>query len=206
MNQPTRQDPTPAAGQQSDQTLPPSPGQQTGQALPPSASQQTGQEQPPSADQKQHPSTIQQNGQVVSPAVSQELRPSAGQVQHQPVGQPALSTGSVLTQVSSVLAGIILLILACAWLAKRLGFVQKGQVRGLNDLTISASCKMGQRERVVIVDVEDARLVLGVTAQQITHLHTLPPKPPQEHPAPSAVTADFRQVLQTLIKRPGKPQ
>ncbi|MFU9137940.1 flagellar biosynthetic protein FliO [Erwinia tasmaniensis] len=133
------------------------------------------------------------------------MRPTAGQVQHQPVGQPAISTGSVLTQVSSVLAGIILLILACAWLAKRLGFVQKGQVRGLNDLTISASCKLGQRERVVIVDVEDARLVLGVTAQQITHLHTLPPKPPQEPPAPSAMTADFRQVLQTLIKRPGKP-
>ncbi len=35
------------------------------------------------------------------------------------------------------------------------------------------------RERVVIVDVEDARLVLGVTAQQITHLHSLPPLPPE---------------------------
>ncbi|WP_242550057.1 flagellar biosynthetic protein FliO, partial [Pantoea agglomerans] len=38
-----------------------------------------------------------------------------------------------------------------------------------------ASVSVGQRERVVIVDTADARLVLGVTAQQITHLHTLPP-------------------------------
>ena len=126
------------------------------------------------------------------------------QVQTQPVGQPAVSTGSLLTQVSSVLAAIILLILACAWLAKRLGFTPKRGVRG-SDLTVSASCQVGQRERVVIVDVEDARLVLGVTGQQITHLHTLPPKPQQDNPEPPAATADFRQVLQTLLKRPGKP-
>lgn len=43
--------------------------------------------------------------------------------QQQPViPQPAISTGSMLTQVSGVLAAIIILILACAWVAKRLGF------------------------------------------------------------------------------------
>ncbi|CDL41740.1 Flagellar biosynthesis protein FliQ [Citrobacter freundii] len=36
---------------------------------------------------------------------------------------------------------------------------------------------MGPRERVVIVEVEDALLVLGVTASQINVLHTLPPAP-----------------------------
>lgn len=36
--------------------------------------------------------------------------------QQQPaIGQPAISTGSMLTQVSGVLAAIIILILACAW-------------------------------------------------------------------------------------------
>ena len=41
----------------------------------------------------------------------------------QPVhSQPVVSTGSVIGQVSSVLAVIVLLILACGWLAKRLGF------------------------------------------------------------------------------------
>ncbi|CAX60196.1 flagellar biosynthetic protein FliO [Erwinia billingiae] len=128
-----------------------------------------------------------------------------GSLQPIPAGQPAVSTGSMLTQVSSVLAVIILLILACAWIAKRFGFTPKRGIRGQSSLTVSASCQVGQRERVVIVDVEDARLVLGVTGQQITHLHTLPPKPQQENPEPPAATADFRQVLQSLLKRPGKP-
>ncbi len=128
-----------------------------------------------------------------------------GSVQQQPMGQPAVSGGSMLTQVSSVLAVIILLILACGWLARRFGFAPRRGVRGQNDLKASASYQLGQRERVVIIDVEDARLVLGVTAQQITHLHTLPPRPPQESSEPPAATADFRQVLQSLIKRPGKP-
>lgn len=129
---------------------------------------------------------------------------TTSQVAQQPVGQPAISTGSMLTQVSSVLAVIILLILACAWIAKRTGFVPKRGARGQQELSVSASCQVGQRERVVIVDVKDARLVLGVTAQQITHLHTLPPLPGQENPEPPAAAADFRQVLQTLLKRPGK--
>ncbi|KGT96025.1 flagellar assembly protein FliO [Erwinia typographi] len=128
-----------------------------------------------------------------------------GSVQQPPMGQPAVSGGSMLTQVSSVLAVIILLILACGWLARRFGFAPRRSVRGQNDLKVSNSCQLGQRERVVIIDVEDARLVLGVTAQQITHLHTLPPRPPQDNSEPPAATADFRQVLQSLIKRPGKP-
>lgn len=122
----------------------------------------------------------------------------------QPATPPAqpISAGSVLTQVSGVLVVIILLILACAWLARRMGFAPKKV--GSRELNLTASVQVGQRERVVIVDTPDARLVLGVTAQQITHLHTLPPASPdmktQEKPAPQ----DFRQLLQNLVKRPGK--
>ncbi|OON35573.1 flagellar biosynthetic protein FliO [Izhakiella australiensis] len=124
-------------------------------------------------------------------------------------GQPlmqnqSISTGSVLTQVGGTLAAILLLILACGWLAKRFGLANRKT--GGQSLNISASCQLGQRERVVIVDVEDARLVLGVTPTQITHLHTLPPKAADENPQPAAPQADFRQALQTLLKRPGKPQ
>lgn len=131
---------------------------------------------------------------------------STQQATTQQAPQPAFSTGSALTQVSSVLAGIILLILVLAWLARRFGFMPK-RLGGPQALKISASVQVGQRERVVIVEVEDARLVLGVTAQQITHLHTLPPKDPEQQDAPPAPAApDFRQILQTLVKRPGKPQ
>ncbi|MFK8258333.1 flagellar biosynthetic protein FliO [Erwinia sp. AnSW2-5] len=123
--------------------------------------------------------------------------------QQQPViPQPAISTGSMLTQVSGVLAAIIILILACAWVAKRFGFASRRS--GSQTLNISASCSLGQRERVVIVDVDDARLVLGVTAQQITHLHTLPAKPQPETTDAAEPKPDFRQVLQSLMKSAGK--
>ncbi|WP_442798634.1 flagellar biosynthetic protein FliO [Pantoea vagans] len=128
---------------------------------------------------------------------NQTLQPAA------PHTQP-ISTGSMLTQVSSVLAVIILLILACAWLARRAGFAPK-KVSG-QELKLTASVSVGQRERVVIVDTADARLVLGVTAQQITHLHTLPPGEPVTVPPADRAPQDFRQLLQNLVKRPGKPQ
>lgn len=126
---------------------------------------------------------------------SQTLHPAAPQTQ-------AISTGSVVTQVSSVLAGIVLLILAFAWLARRLGFAPKKV--SSQELKMTASVQVGQRERVVIVDTTDARLVLGVTAQHITHLHTLPPAAPEENAPSGAAPQDFRQLLQNLVKRPGK--
>ncbi|MDN0110761.1 flagellar biosynthetic protein FliO [Yersinia mollaretii] len=108
---------------------------------------------------------------------------------------PALPAGSVLTQVGSVLGGILLLILCGAWLVRRLGFAP--QARNNKLLSVKASCQVGQRERVVIVEVDNTWLVLGVTSQQVTQLHTLPRPPVDDSasPTPSTKPADFRQLL-----------
>lgn len=92
---------------------------------------------------------------------------------HATVQSSAPVSAEPLLQVSGALIAIIALILAAAWLVKRLGFAPKRT--GVNGLKISASASLGARERVVVVDVEDARLVLGVTAGQINLLHKLPP-------------------------------
>ncbi len=76
-----------------------------------------------------------------------------------------------LLQVSGALIAIIALILAAAWLVNGWDLPER---TGVNGLKISASASLGARERVVVVDVEDARLVLGVTAGQINLLHKLP--------------------------------
>lgn len=117
------------------------------------------------------------------------------------VVQPSAVHGSPLLQVSGALLGIILLILAAAWLAKRFGF--GGRIASSKGLTVSASTTVGPRERVIVVDVEDARLVLGVTASQITVLHKLPPAPslPEES---KENTPDFQSVLKNLLKRSGR--
>lgn len=115
---------------------------------------------------------------------------------------PALPAGSVLTQVSAALGGILLLILLAGWLFRRLGFAP--QARNSKLLNLRASCQVGQRERVVVIEVDNTLLVLGVTAQQITPLHQLPVPAQDSNAANAAPPADFRQLMQKVLKRPEK--
>ncbi|WP_346825430.1 flagellar biosynthetic protein FliO [Serratia inhibens] len=115
---------------------------------------------------------------------------------------PALPAGSVLTQVSAALGGILLLILLAGWLFRRLGFAP--QARNSKLLNLRASCQVGQRERVVVIEVDNTLLVLGVTAQQITPLHQLPVPAQDSGAADVAPAADFRQLMQKVLKRPEK--
>ena len=111
---------------------------------------------------------------------------------HATVQSSAPVSAAPLLQVSGALIAIIALILAAAWLVKRR--------TGVNGLKISASASLGARERVVVVDVEDARLVLGVTAGQINLLHKLPPSAPTEE----IPQTDFQSVMKNLLKRSGR--
>ena len=117
------------------------------------------------------------------------------------VSQPSAVPGSPLLQVSGALFGIIAFILVVAWIAKRFGVACKTAAgRGLK---VSASTTLGPRERVVIVDVEDARLVLSVTASNINVLHKLPPAPVTAE-ANAETPADFQSVMKSLLKRSGR--
>ncbi len=120
------------------------------------------------------------------------------------VSQPVSTTApsSPLMEVSGALLGIIVLILAAAWLAKRFG-ISGVKNTATKELKVSASAALGQRERVVIVDVADARLILGVTASQVTLLHTLPPAA-IDPDAPKPETPDFASLMKSVIKRPGR--
>lgn len=132
------------------------------------------------------------------------MNPSAsapGQGTLQPAA-PALPAGSVLTQVSTALGGILLLILLAGWLFRRLGFAPPARNNKL--LNLRASCQVGQRERVVVIEVDNTLLVLGVTAQQITPLHTLPAPAADSIAAEATAPADFRQLMQKVLKRPEK--
>lgn len=117
------------------------------------------------------------------------------------VTQPAAAPSSPLVQVSGALFGIIVLILAAAWLAKR--FSMGGKSTRHLSLKVSASASLGPRERVVIVNVEDARLVLGVTSTQITLLHRLPPAP-SESGETKDVVSDFPSLMKSILKRSGR--
>ncbi|WP_421510664.1 flagellar biosynthetic protein FliO [Enterobacter sp. JS8-1] len=115
------------------------------------------------------------------------------------------ATGSVLMTVSGALALIILLMVVLAWAVRR-----SGLARRLNDaqgnMTLVATQSLGPRERLVLVDVGEQRLVLGVTASQITCLATQ--TRPESATQTSAPAATFPLMLEKLRQkyRPGGEQ
>ncbi len=69
------------------------------------------------------------------------------------------------------LVAVLLLIAATAWVAKRFG-VHRGGASSLVQVISSAS--VGTRERVVVVEVGDSWLVVGVAPGSVNALMTLP--------------------------------
>ena len=90
-----------------------------------------------------------------------------------------------LLQTALGLALVIALILFCAWAMRRFG-LQAGV--GNRFLKVISSVMVGPRERVVIVEVGDAWLVLGVCAGRVNALHTMTAQGRSEMPL--AATGD----------------
>jgi flagellar protein FliO/FliZ len=86
-----------------------------------------------------------------------------------PAQPPSAAAG--LLQAGFGLVVVLALVFACAWVVRRLGVPAAGSGRLLK---VVASTAVGQRERVVMVEVGGSWLVLGVATGQVQHLHTLP--------------------------------
>lgn len=105
-------------------------------------------------------------------------------------------TGAVPTagmgQMLFGLAAVIGLVLALAWVARRMGLQAPTQSPLLRRI---ATLAVGARERIMIVEAGDQWLVVGVTAQNIQTLHTLPKG---ETPAAPAIrlSGGFAALLQ----------
>ncbi len=69
------------------------------------------------------------------------------------------------------LAVILGIIFAGAWLLRRFGALPAG---GRGMVRVLGGASLGARERIVVVQVEDARLVLGVAPGRVEMLHRLP--------------------------------
>lgn len=94
---------------------------------------------------------------------------------------------------------ILMVIMAGAWAVRRSGLGRGGNAQAVR---LIASQHLGNRAWVTIVEVEDARLVLGVTSQQINLLHTLPPAPPATQAAEASVDSSrFTATLNRALKR-----
>lgn len=79
--------------------------------------------------------------------------------------------GSPLLQVTLGLVVVIGIMLALAWLAKRLRLVPGGSHH--QSMKVLAVLPLSNRERLILVQVGEQQLLLGVTANQINCLHEL---------------------------------
>lgn len=114
---------------------------------------------------------------------------------------PAVSAAGSLLQVFIGLVAVLLLIAATAWVAKRFGVTRGGASKVLQ---VISSASVGARERVVVVEVGESWLVVGVAPGSVNALMTLPRGEIQSTPA-SSLNTSFAAGLQQLIeKRRGK--
>jgi len=115
---------------------------------------------------------------------------------------PASGFGSMLAQMVLVLALVLGLLLAIAWVLRRAGLVQ-GAANG--HLKVLGAVSVGARERVMLIQVGQEQLVVGVTAAEISFLHLL--AEPIDVSSPNAPTLDtpvgegFAQRLQQALMR-----
>lgn len=107
----------------------------------------------------------------------------------------ATSPAAGIGQTLFALAAVIAVVFGMAWFARRLGV----QTRGGNALIkVISSVNLGPRERLVIVESDDAWLVLGVTPQQISLLQTR-----ARGEAPSKTDLPLAQQFSALLKQAG---
>lgn len=77
-------------------------------------------------------------------------------------------------RVLGSLALVIVVMLAFAWLAKRRGWLQ---YNSNNNIKVISNHRIGPRSHITIVDVEDTRLILGITQTHINLLHKIDHNP-----------------------------
>ncbi len=114
----------------------------------------------------------------------------AGQALAEPAARPVatgLSGGSALLQMLLNLALVLGMILLAAWLYRKLNRLQ-ARAAGGQWMQIRASLPLGLREKLVLVQVGQEYLVLGVTQQRMECLARMQNLQPLEE-------ADFASVL-----------
>jgi len=109
--------------------------------------------------------------------------------------RPATSNVDFL-QIFTALFGVIALIVLAAWLMRRMGNIT-GQRN--EKLRVVAAVSMGSRERVVLMQVGEQQLLLGVSPGRIQTLHML--EQPLDMTSTSHPVTAFQDRLKKIMSR-----
>lgn len=117
---------------------------------------------------------------------------------------PSVGGLAVFGKTAFALLAVLAIIFVVAWLLRRAG---GGSGFSAQRLKVVSSIAVGQRERVVLVQVEQSWLVLGVGGGQVTRLHEMPAPDDAETIAPgNAVPEPFAKRLAQVLARRDRTQ
>lgn len=108
------------------------------------------------------------------------------------------STLGLLFQALLALLVVLAALFAFLWLLRRLTPVHMG-TQGV--VRVVGGVMLGTRERLVVVEVADQWLLLGVAAGRVNHLHTMPRPPVEPGQAAMPAASPFASKLAELLTR-----
>lgn len=111
---------------------------------------------------------------------------------------PGVSSGSYV-QAGLALCLIVGLLLGTAWLARK---VSGGKIFGQGGMKVVGGVALGPRERLVLVEVGDTWLVIGIVPGQIRTLHSLPKGVPLPDELQARSDIPFAAWLKSVKDRP----
>ncbi len=98
-------------------------------------------------------------------ASAETVRPA-----YTPSPPAAVSTGSVMQIIFSLIL-VLAAVAVVAWMMKRINLPRHGAA---SLLKVISGVAVGPRERVVLMEVNDTWLIVGVAPGQVSTLHTMP--------------------------------
>lgn len=144
---------------------------------------------PPAADSSQSPvSTDKEPAGADKTAVPATAVNQAAKAAEQPRANALPGVGQIVISLALVVGLVLLLAF----------FYKKMQLKlpGNKHFRIVATLNIGQRERLLVIEMQGKQRVLGVTAQQINFLFDLETPLPEEK-----LASDFHTQLQSFLKK-----
>lgn len=114
---------------------------------------------------------------------------------------PALSAGSALLQGLLGLVLVLAALMAFFWFLRR---YSPGQTGAQGVVKVVGGVMLGPREKLVVVEVGDTWLLLGVGGGQVNTLHTLPRPEGVSAPALHDPLAGFSDKLKEMLHKRGR--
>ncbi|KKO48212.1 hypothetical protein VT06_13185 [Arsukibacterium sp. MJ3] len=109
-----------------------------------------------------------------------------------PPAERSNSSGLSLGKIAISLTAVLLLVVVLGWLFKKLTM----RLPGSQHVKVICSVPIGQRERLLVIEIQGKQRVLGVTPQSINMLFELENSLPD-----TKLASDFHTQLQSFLKK-----